>query len=152
MAFLVDTNVISELRRKTLCDSHVAAWQHGASNQELFISVISMMEIKCGIQRAKGKDAAFANLLEDWYETQVKPAFDGRVLSVDLAVSEHCSNFMRERTRGLADALIATTACVNNLTLATRITADFADCGIRLVNPWSAALSGPLDELPCFVP
>jgi predicted nucleic acid-binding protein len=136
MAYLIDTNVVSELRKKGRCDSNVAAWEIEASREELYISVISMMEIKHGILTAKRKNAVFAELLEKWYEVQVKRTFDGYVLPIDLAVSERCSILLSERTRGLADALIAATAYVNDLTLATRNVADFAGSGVKLVNPW----------------
>ena len=139
MAFLIDTNVVSELRKGARCDINVAAWQIVASEQEFFISAISMMEIKNGILAAKGKDVAFARALEEWYASQVKSAFQDRVLPVDLEVSERCSVLLNARTRGLADALIAATAYVNDLTLATRNVSDFGDCGIKLVNPWEPA-------------
>jgi hypothetical protein len=136
MGFLVDTNLISELRKKDRCDRNVAAWQVEASRQELFISVISMMEIRHGILKARRNNSAFAEVLEEWYETQVKATFEGYVLPVNLAVSERCSTLMSEPSRSLADALIAATAYVNDLTLATRNMADFAGTGVKLVNPW----------------
>lgn len=80
MALLMDTNVVSELRKKSRCNPAVAAWQLEISGQELFISVISLMEIKQGVLAAKRKDARLAELLNEWYEAQVKPAFDGCVL------------------------------------------------------------------------
>jgi len=135
-AFLIDTNLVSELRKKGRCDPNVAAWQVEASRHGLFISVISMMEIRHGILMARRKNAAFAELLERWYEVQVKSTFDGYVLPIDLAVSERCSTLLSQRSRSLADALIAATAYVNNLTLATRNVADFTDSGVKLVNPW----------------
>jgi predicted nucleic acid-binding protein len=136
MAFLIDTNLVSELRKKDRCDPHVSAWQVDASREEFFISVISMMEIRHGILMAKRTNAAFAASLEEWYEVQVKSTFDGYVLPIDLAVSERCSTLLSERSRSLADALIAATAYVNDLTLATRNVSDFADTGVKLVNPW----------------
>ena len=136
MAYLIDTNVVSELRKKGRCDPNVSAWQLEASRHEHFISVISMMEIRHGILMAKRKNAVFAELLEQWYEVQVKTTFDGCVLPVDLAVAERCSTLLSERSRGLADALIAATAYVNDLTLATRNVAAFAGSGVKLVNPW----------------
>jgi predicted nucleic acid-binding protein len=136
MAFLIDTNIVSELRKKGRCDPNVAAWQLEASQHELFISVVTMMEIKHGILLAKRKNAIFADLLEEWYEDQVKATFDGRMLPINLAISERCSILLSERSRGLADALIAATAYVNDLTLATRNEGDFADAGVKLVNPW----------------
>lgn len=139
MAFLLDTNIVSELRKKERCHPNVAAWQLGITRQELFISAISMMEIKYGILTARRRNAAFAQLLDEWYEIQVKPTFDGCVLPINLSVAERCSMLLSERTRGLADALIAATALVNDLTLATRNTEDFADTGVKLVNPWELA-------------
>lgn len=139
MAFLFDTNLVSELRKKSRCDPNVAAWQLGVSHQEAFISVISMMEIRHGILMARRKNAAFAQFLEEWYEVKVKTAFDGYVLPIDLAISERCGTLMRVRGRSLADAFIAATAYVNDLTLAARNVADFADSGVKLVNPWEPA-------------
>jgi len=139
VAFLFDTNLVSELRKKSRCDPNVAAWQLGVSHQEAFISVISMMEIRHGILMARRKNAAFAQFLEEWYEVKVKTAFDGYVLPIDLAISERCGTLMRVRGRSLADAFIAATAYVNDLTLAARNVADFADSGVKLVNPWEPA-------------
>ncbi len=136
MAFLLDTNVVSELRKKHRCDRNVAAWQIDVAEDEFFVSAITMMEIRSGILLAKSKNLPQAELLSEWYETQVKTTFFGKVLPVDLEVSEYCSVLVNMRTRSLADALIAATAHVRNLTLATRNIDDFADCGVKLVNPW----------------
>lgn len=136
MSYLLDTNVISELRKAHRCDRHVAAWQRSVMGQPLFVSVISLMEIKRGILSARHRDARFSELLESWYENQVKPAFSGRILSVDLEISEQCSVLLESRTRGLADAQIAATASVHALTLVTRNVAEFTDCEIGLLNPW----------------
>ena len=133
MAFLLDTNVVSELRKKHRCDRNVAAWQTGVAGSKCFVSTITMMEIRSGVLSAKSKNLPQAELLQEWYETQVKAAFSGRVLPVDLEVSEYCSILVNMRTRSLADALIAATAYVRNLTLATRNTDDFADCGLKLL-------------------
>lgn len=136
MVYLIDTNVVSELRKKKRCHAAVKAWQASVVEQEVYISVISLMEIKSGILAAKRKDEHFSELLERWYEAQVKPAFLGRVLSINLEVAERASILLNDRTRGVSDALIAATAYVYGLTLVTRNTADFSDTGIKLINPW----------------
>lgn len=137
MAFLIDTNVISELRKKSRCEPSVAAWQDSIKGENIYISAISMMEIKAGIIQARRKNPEFSKVLNEWYEIQVKPTFHKRVIPVDLAVSECCSILLNQRTRPLADALIAATAHIHGLTLATRSIADFSDTGIDLVNPWN---------------
>ncbi|MDB6080253.1 MAG: VapC toxin protein [Akkermansiaceae bacterium] len=136
IAYLLDTNVLSELRKGRRCDPSVALWQAGLTANDQFVSVISLMEIQSGILAARRSDERFADLLADWYENRVKPTFDGRVLGIDLEIAERCSLLMNQRTRGLSDALIAATAHVLGFTLVTRNVDDFRDTGIRLVNPW----------------
>ena len=136
MPYLIDTNVVSELRKKCRCDKSVAAWQDSIKDEDVYISAISMMEIKAGVIGARRKNPEFSQVLNEWYEMQVKPAFHNRVIPIDLSVSECCSILLNQRTRPLADALIAATANVHGLTLATRNTPDFADTGIDIVNPW----------------
>ncbi len=138
MSFLIDTNVISELRKKSRCDLSVTAWQDSIKGEDVYISAISMMEIKAGVIGARRKNPEFSKVLNEWYEMQVKPTFHKRMIPVDLAVAECCSILLNQRTRPLADALIAATAHVHGLTLATRNMADFEDTGIDLVNPWES--------------
>ncbi len=138
MSFLIDTNVVSELRKKSRCDLSVTAWQDSIKDEDVYISAISMMEIKAGVIGARRKNPEFSKVLNEWYEMQVKPTFHKRMIPVDLAVAECCSILLNQRTRPLADALIAATAHVHGLTLATRNMADFEDTGIDLVNPWES--------------
>jgi predicted nucleic acid-binding protein len=138
MAFLLDTNVISELRNTGRRDRNVAAWESGIAGRETFVSVITLMEIRKGILSLRPRDPAQAGILQEWYITRVKSAFRGKVLAVDLEVAEYCSVLIAMRPRDLPDALIAATAYVRGLTLATRNIRDFSDCGIDLVDPWQA--------------
>ncbi len=135
-AYLLDTNVVSELRKKHRCHPNVAGWQARIAGEPVFISAIAMMEIRHGILSARRKDPEFSEILERWYQMQVKPSFHNRVLPVNLAIAERCAVFLSHRTHNLADALIAATSAVHGLVLATRNTSDFADTGIALVDPW----------------
>lgn len=137
MAYLLDTNVISELRKVRRCDVSVAAWRETIDPNECYISVISLAEIKGGILRTK--DAAFSTILERWYSDILKPNFRKRILPISPEIAERCGEVIAGRTRGLADCLIAATASVHDLTIATRNIADFNDLGGKLVNPWEFA-------------
>lgn len=135
--FLLDSNVVSELRSAKRCHPGVRAWERNTPLASCWISVVTLLEIRLGIGRIMGKDAAFAGILEAWLEQRVKPAFDGRTLAVTPPVAERAGRIAAERTRGLADCLIAATALEHRLTLVTRNVADFADVeGLEIVNPW----------------
>ncbi len=136
MAYLLDTNVLSELRKKSRCDPQVRTWQSSVSIASCFVSVITLMEIKHGIIAATRKNTEFAAILQEWYEQQLKVTFDSKTLPITLEISERCAKLLAGRTRGLADNLIAATAFVHQLTLVTRNVADFSDTGLNLVNPW----------------
>ncbi len=135
--FLLDSNVISELRSAKRCDSRVRAWEQKTPIASCWISVMALLEIRQGICQVLRKDTAFASLLEQWLERRVKPAFDGRTLAVTPTVAERAGQMAALRTRGLADCLIAATAMEHHLILVTRNVADFQDLiGLELVNPW----------------
>lgn len=94
------------------------------------------MEIRLGVQKALNSDPNFAKLLHEWYQSQLLPSYEGRILNVDLDVAEIRANFPIKRTLPYSDALIGATAKHHNLTLVTRNTKDFEDFGIHLINPW----------------
>ncbi len=140
MTFLLDTNVISELRKEAAgrAEPLVVAWARGEAAQTLFLSAMTIYEIETGILRLERRDRAQANVLRPWLANLVNVAFAGRILPVDAAVARRAAALQVPDPKPLADALIAATALVHGLTVATRNTADFAACGAPTVNPWGA--------------
>lgn len=135
--FLLDSNVVSELRSVKRCHPHLLAWQQEAPLESCWISVVTLLEIRKGIVQMEGKDVEFAGVLERWLKERVKPTFATRTLSVTPPVAERAGRIAAIRTRGLADCLIAATALEHRLALVTRNLADFEDLeGLEIVNPW----------------
>ncbi len=135
--FLLDTNVVSELRSAKRCDPRVSKWQAETPLAKCWISVVTLLEIRRGIDEVERNDSVFSGILERWLEERVKPTFDGRVLSITPKVAECAGRIAAMRTRGLADCLIAATALEHRLTLVTRNVTDFKDLkGLEFVNPW----------------
>ena len=133
---LLDTVVISELRKGAGADPAVVAWQAGVVDLPTYLSVITLLEIRLGLRQVEKRDPAFAARLEAWYNDRLLPRFSNHLLSVDQAVVEAAAALGTGRTLPPHDALIAATAQVHGLTIVTRNMADFADLGIPVVNPW----------------
>lgn len=133
--FLLDTNVVSELR-KTQADPAVVAWARSVPAYKLYISAITLLEIETGILRLERRDPGQAAPLRNWLEVHVMAAFAGRVLSVDGAVARRCARLHVPDRSNECDALIAATALVYDLTVVTRNTRDFAFSGAPVLNPW----------------
>ncbi len=140
MSYLIDTNVLSELRRKQP-DAHVVAWFAERAAQSLFLSVLTLGEIRKGIALLDDihADAARRQSLGDWLEQELPTFFLGRMLSVDAGVANRWGQLQAQAGRPLAaiDSLLAATALHHNLTLVTRNVKDFADMGVALINPWN---------------
>lgn len=135
--YLVDTNVLSELRKGSKADPAVLSWASHVKRTELWVSVICLMEIRNGIHSVLHKDAAFGHLLQSWYEEKLKPSFSGRILTVGLKEAECCADLQRIRTLPFRDGFIAATAASAKLTLVTRNTKDFEGLMIPYLNPWT---------------
>jgi hypothetical protein len=135
MTWLLDTVTISELRKAQRTHPSVAAWYLSVPVDTCWLSVITITEIHLGALRVKKRDPVFSSRLEAWCRNSVIPAFEGRIIPIDLAVASLTAEY---RDIGLSgnDSLIAATARVHGLTLATRNTSDFTETGISLVNPW----------------
>jgi hypothetical protein len=133
---LLDTVVVSELRKGARADSAVIAWQASVAAVPAHLSVITLLEIRCGLRRVAIRDPAFAARLETWYRERLLPRFRDHLLDVDRAVAEAAAELTAGRTLPPHDALIAATARVHRLILVTRNVADFADTGVPVINPW----------------
>jgi toxin FitB len=131
---LLDTVTVSEIRRGQKGNANVWKWQQGFRSASL--SVISLNEILFGIHKVEPKDPRFASTLTEWYETIISRPSHYRVLGIDRAIAEESARYRAQFGTQLADSLIAATAKIHGLTLATRNTADFTALGISVVNPW----------------
>jgi predicted nucleic acid-binding protein len=134
--FLLDTNVVSELRRPARADRRVVAWADAVQPVDLFLSAITILEIEVGTLLREQRDATQGAVLRAWIDDQVLPAFAGRILPVDTAVAQRCARLHVPDPRAERDALIAATALVHRLVVVTRNVADFRPMGVDLFNPW----------------
>jgi len=135
VSFLIDTNVISELRKQDRSDPDVRAWFATVADDDLYLSVLVVGEIQQGIERAKSRDAAKAKALQKWL-SQVRKSFGSRILPITVSVAEEWGRLNCIRPLPTVDSLLAATASVNGLTLVTRNVADIADTGVRYLNPF----------------
>lgn len=136
--YLLDTNVISELRRRDRCDPNVLAWAESRNPGEFYVSAVSILEAQIGALRAERKDKKKGAILRAWVDGLVAEIAE-RILPVDLAVVLRCAPLHVPDPKPDRDAYIAATALVNNLTIATRNTRDFEGTGAKLLNPWIPA-------------
>ena len=134
--FLLDTNVISELRRQDKANRNVLAWASALSEANFFICAMSIMEIELGALTIARRDAAQGAMLRTWIDQQILKQFEGRILPIDTAVAQRCARLHVPDRRPERDALIAATALVHGLRIATRNVRDFEATGVPLVNPW----------------
>lgn len=134
--FLLDTNVISELRRPDKAHRNVATWAGTIPAASFFLSAISILEIELGALLIARRDAAQGAVLRAWIDDQLLARFEARILAVDTAVAQRCARLHVPDPRAERDALIAATAMVHGLTVVTRNVADFEPTGVALLNPW----------------
>lgn len=134
--FLLDTNVVSELRKAGRADKGVVAWASRVPAEQLHVSVITILELETGVLLVQRRDPRQGTQLRSWLDQHVLPAFSGRVLSVDIRVARQCAALHVPDPRSERDALIAATATVHDMTVVTRNVADFVSTGVRLLNPW----------------
>ena len=139
--YLLDTNVVSELRKRDRCDENVAAWYTGVSDDELFLSVLVLGEIRRGIERIRDRDPHQCAALEHWLQN-VTLRYAHRVLPIDERVSDVWGQFYYIRNVPVVDGLLAATAKVHNLTLVTRNIQDVQGLGVDLLNPFSPKMGG----------
>ena len=138
MSYLIDTNIISEVRKRDRCDAHVAAWYETIADEELYLSVLVLGEIRKGVERMRSRDPVQAVALEKWLFA-VGTAFGGRVLPIDQAIAEEWGRMAATRPVSTVDGLLAATAKLRGLTLVTRNAADVAGLGVAVLNPFAPA-------------
>ena len=137
--FLLDTNVVSELRKIRLgkANRHVAKWADSVDAADLFLSAITIQELEMGVLLAERRDPSQGAIFRAWLNGHVLSAFSGRVLPVDIAVAQRSARLHVPDPRPVRDALIAATALVHGMTVVTRNVADFEPTGVLILNPWT---------------
>jgi hypothetical protein len=135
--FVLDTNVVSQLRRPEKADRKVLAWATMTPLASIFLSVVTLLELELGALSIARKDEAQGRVLRSWIDDQILPRFEGRMLAIDTAVALRCASLHVPDPRAERDALIAATALVHGMTIVTRNVADFERTGVQILNPWS---------------
>lgn len=137
--FLLDTNVVSELRKPSRADKNVLAWAGRTNKSELRLSCLTLLEIRYGALLIQRRDQAQGDLMLAWFMRDIEQAFADRILPIDTAVAIACAALHVPNRRPDRDALIAATALVHDLTVVTRNTRDFEGTGARTLSPWEPA-------------
>jgi predicted nucleic acid-binding protein len=138
--YLLDTNIVSELRKAKSgkADKNVKIWAESVSATSLFLSAITVLELEAEILLIERRDPTQGAVLRAWLDGHVLPAFSGRILAVDVAVAQRCAKLHVPDPRPHRDALIAATALVHGMTVVTRNVVDFESTGVEIFNPWLA--------------
>jgi hypothetical protein len=132
---LLDANIVSELRKGSRCDANVAAWYAQVESGELFMSVLTLGEIRKGVERMRRRDPAQARMLERWL-ADLRTIYADRLITVDRDIADEWGRVAAIRTLPIIDGLLAATAKVHSLTLATRNVDDVSGLGAKLLNPF----------------
>ena len=135
--FLVDTNVISELRKGDRCDARVAAWFAGTREADLFISVIVAGEIRRGVERLRPRDPRQAKALDRWLR-EIEGFYADRILPIDARVADLWGRISAIRSVPVIDGLLAATVRVHDMILVTRNSSDVEGLGAAVLNPFDA--------------
>ncbi len=135
MTFLIDTNIISEVRKGDRCDPAVATWWNGVAEDDLWLSPLVLGEIRKGVELSRRHDSRKADAIEAWLGNLMS-GFGDRILPVDAAVAEEWGRMSAVRSVPVIDALLAATAKANGLTLVTRNVADVQGLEVDLLNPF----------------
>ena len=140
MKFLLDTNVVSELRKvgDGKADPNVTAWVSAQDSRDLYISAITILELERGILSIQRRDIEQGARLRAWMDSRVRPEFAQRIIAIDEAIATRCAHMHISDRRNEADALIAATAVVHGFVVVTRNIQDFQGTGVILVDPWRA--------------
>jgi toxin FitB len=136
--YLIDINIISEVRKGSACNPRVVAWYGSIDDESIYLSALVLGEIRKGIERARPKEPAKALALEKWLST-LSRSFAERILPVDRAVADEWGRMSAKRPVSTIDALLAATAKVHGMTLATRNISDVTDLGANVLNPFEVA-------------
>jgi toxin FitB len=134
MIYLIDTNVLSEIR-KSRPDPNVMHWFHSVALDQCAIGVITLGEIRRGIEKRKRTDAAYAVMLEQWL-AYLEHAYEGRIWAFDRASAEQWGRLPVKNAGQMIDAQLAAIAILRHATLVTRNTKDFAAFNVPLINPF----------------
>jgi predicted nucleic acid-binding protein len=134
--YVLDTDVVSHLRRPDKAHPNVIAWASSTPVTLHFISCITVLEIERGILSVERKDAAQGAMLRSWMDRKILIGFSGRILSVDIAVAQRCAKLHVPDPKPERDALIAATASVHGMTVVTRNVDDFKRTAVEVLNPW----------------
>ena len=140
MMYLLDTNVVSELRkvRAGKANKHVAIWADSVDAAELYLSAITIQELELGVLLTERRDPAQGAIFRAWLDGHVLPSFNDRILPIDTVVAQRSAKLHVPKPLPVIDALIAATALVHGMTVVTRNVVDFEPTGAELLNPWSA--------------
>jgi len=136
VSFLLDTNLVSELRKGPRINAGVRAWFDAVDESDLFLSVLVVGELRQGVERIQRRDAPGARALSIWLERLIEQHAN-RILPVDIAIAELWGRLNVPDPLPTVDGLLAATALVNDLTLVTRSLADIARTGARTLNPFA---------------
>jgi predicted nucleic acid-binding protein len=135
MKYLVDTNVVSELRKGARADANVRAWVGSLGDGDLYLSVLVLGELRQGIEGLRPRDPASASRLERWLDELVRDHAE-RILPLDAAVADRWGRLNVPDRISAVDGLLAATALVHSMTLATRNVRHVKRTGVRLFDPF----------------